>query len=126
MGHTAKSARFTGLLGLMVLAGLLGLGGTGDPGDSTLPPSQNSFVNYSPLQFPLSYLNSPVATGLAVPMAPVSSGYESSDGVGTVWMSLLDNQTPRAVPDEVSMIDVTRLRLVSFSGERWDVEINGD
>lgn len=126
MGHTAKSARFTGLLGLMVVAGLLGLSGTSDPGDSTLPPSKNSFVNYSPLQFPLSYLNSPVAAGLAVPMAPVSSGYESSDGVGIVWISLLDNQAPRAVPDEVSMIDVTKLQRVSFSGARWDVERNGD
>lgn len=126
MGHTTKSARFTGLLGLMVVAGLLGLGGTSDPRYSTLPPSKSRFVNYSPLQFPLSYVNSPVAAGLAVPMALVSSGYESSDGVGTVWIRLLDNQVPRAVPDEVSMIDVTKLQRVSFSGARWDVERNGD
>lgn len=126
MGHTAKSARFTGMLGLMVLAGLLGLGVTSDPGDSTLPPSQNSFVNYSPLQFPLSYLNSPVAAGSAVLLAPVSDGYEHSDGLGATWISLHDNPAQRAIPDEVSMIDVTNLHRVSFSGVRWDVERNGD
>lgn len=113
MGHTAKSARFTGVLSLLVISGLIGLAGSGSGVDSTLPRSQESSVSYFPLKSSLSAPNSSVATKPVSSIARVFDGDELHVGGSPFY--LRGDQMQPEVSSDVSMINVAELHRVSFS-----------
>lgn len=103
MGHTTKSARFTGLLGLLVIGGLLGLSGTGVAVDSAPQKAQTGSADYSGLQPPHSLANRSAATGAILVMAPVSGEAGHSDGIPGIPFEVGRDQVQREVPGEPSV-----------------------